>query len=283
MTRAAVPAWSPHPEVWLLVAALVGGYAVAVTRAGPRLAPDPARPVTRFQVTALGAAAIALLVASDWPVHDVAEGYLFSVHMVQHLVYSVLVAPLLLMAVPAWMAREVLVRPRLLGTVRVLARFLPATILFNAVLVTTHLPPVVDHAVRNALVHFGVHTVVLLSALVVWLPILSPLPEVPRLTGLAAMGFLFLQSIVPTVPASWLTFNDEPLYRVYATFDRLWGVTPISDMRVAGLVMKTGAGAILWIVIAIVFFRWYASEEPDRRPGPVTRDLDRELMGLSPP
>ncbi len=283
MTRAEVPAWTPHPEVWLLVAGLVAAYAVATLRLGPRLAPDPARPVTRFQLGALGAAALALLVASDWPIHDVAEGYLFSVHMLQHLTYSTIVAPLVLLAVPAWMAREVLVRTRLLGVVRVAARFLPATVLFNVVLVTTHLPPVVDQAVRNPMVHLGIHTVVLLSAIVVWLPILSPLPEIPRLTGLAAMGFLFLQSIVPTVPASWLTFNDRPLYRIYETFDRLWGVTPISDMRMAGLMMKTGAGAILWIVIAIVFFRWYATEEPDHRPGRVTRDLDRELMGLSRP
>lgn len=280
--RVEVPAWLPHPDVWMLVGGLVAGYAVAVTRLGPRLAPDPTHPTTRLQRISLGVAAFAILVASDWPIHDVAEGYLYSVHMAQHLTYSMVVAPLLLIATPAWMLRAILVRLRLLASVRVLARFLPATLLFNVVLVATHLPPVVDRAVRNPLVHFGVHTAVVLSALVVWLPVLSPLPEIPRLFPPLGMLYLFLQSILPTVPAAWLTYNDKVLYDVYAGFDRLWGVSAISDMRLAGVVMKTAAGVLSWIVIAILFFRWYASEEPDPRPGRASRDLDRELMGLRP-
>jgi putative membrane protein len=280
MARVEVPAWTPHPDVWLLVGGLVAGYAVAVVRVGPRLAPNPRRPVTRLQQTALGAAAFAVLLASDWPIHDVAEGYLFSVHMLQHFVYTTVVAPLLLIATPAWMARALLSRLRALGSVRRAARFLPATVIFNAVLIATHLPPVVARAVGSPLVHFGVHTVVLVSALIVWLPVLSPLPEVPRLFAPLGMLYLFLQSILPTVPAAWLAYNDKVLYRVYESFDRLWGVSALSDMRLAGVVMKTATGAVLWIVIAIVFFRWYADEEPDRRPGRITRNLDQELLGL---
>jgi putative membrane protein len=278
--RAEVPAWAPHPDVWLLVGGLVAGYAVAVVRLGPHLAPDARRPVSRLQQAALGFAALSILLASDWPIHDVAERYLFSVHMLQHFVFTTVAAPLLLIATPAWMAREVLTRLRLLAVVRRLARFVPATVLFNAVLILTHLPPVVDRAVRNPIVHFGVHSVVLVSALIVWLPLLSPLPEVPRLFAPLGMLFLFMQSIVPTVPAAWLTYNDKVLYRVYEGFDRLWGVSAISDMRMAGVAMKTATGGVLWIVIAIVFFRWYAGEEPDPRPGRVTRTLDEELLGM---
>ena len=57
-----------------------------------------------------------------------------------------------------------------------------------------------------------------MSSLIVWMPLLSPLPEVPRLQPLARMLFLFLQSVVPTVPASFLTFGDHPLYKFYETF-----------------------------------------------------------------
>lgn len=283
MPRASVPAWAPHPDVWLLVGGLVAAYAIAVVRLGPRYAPDPARPVTRVQLAAFGAAALALLTASDWPIHDVAEGYLYSIHMVQHLVYSSIAAPLLLIATPAWMARRILLRARLLGSARWATRFLPATVLFNAVLITTHVPPVINAALRNGFVHFSIHAVVLVSALIVWAPILSPLPEVPRLYAPLGMIYLFLQSIIPTVPAAWLTYNDRPLYRAYEKFDRLWGVSALTDMRMAGLVMKAAAGAISWIVITVIFFRWYAAEEPDPRPGSQTRNLDRELMGLTRP
>jgi putative membrane protein len=272
--RVEVPGWTPHPDVWLLVGALVASYAVAMVRLGPSLAPDPRRPATRFQIAALAAGAFATLLASDWPIHDVAEQQMLSVHMTQHFVYTTVLAPLLLMATPAWLARYLLVRFRLLGAMRALARFLPATIVFNVVLVTTHLPTVVTHAVQNPLIHLAVHTVVLGSAIVVWLPIVSPLPEIPRLFAPLGMFYLFLQSILPTVPAAWLTYNDKVLYRVYDTTERLWGVSALSDMRLAGVVMKTATGAVMWIVIAIVFFRWFAGDEPRRTSGRVPRDRD---------
>src|SRR5205807_5163054 len=169
----------------------------------------------------------------------------------------------------------------LLRTIRFLTRLIPATIVFNVVVIVTHTPVVVDASLRHALIHFGVHTVILVSSLIVWMPVLSPLPEVPRLQPLVRMLFLFLQTVVPTVPASFLTFGDHPLYRFYETVPRLWGVSVLDDMNVAGLIMKIVVGFSLWITITIIFFRWYNAEESgtalQRR---VSRDLDRELMGL---
>ena len=127
------------------------------------------------------------------------------------------------------------------------------------------------------------HTLIFLSSIIVWMPLLSPLPEVPRLPPLGRMLFLFLQSIVPTIPASFLTFGAHPLYRFYEKVPRLWGISAISDMQVAGVIMKIGVGFTLWVIIAILFFRWYSAEEapaPSRR---VSRDLERELMGLRQP
>jgi putative membrane protein len=285
----AFPAWEPHPEVFLLVGTLAAGYAVAVVRIGPgRVAPG--RPVvTRLQAACFAAALVALLVASAWPVHDLGEGYLFSVHMVQHLVYSLVAAPLLLLGTPTWLARVLLSPPWLLRTVRRLTRFFVATLVFNVVVVVTHVPVVVDASLRSGLTHFAIHTVVLLSALVVWMPLCSPLPEVPRFPPLLRMVFLFLQSVVPTVPASFLTFGERPLYRFYEDVPRVFSISALDDMRLAGLVMKIGAGTVLWVIIAIVFFRWYGAEEartgpPRPRDTRASADLDRELqgMGLTP-
>ncbi len=280
--RVGVPAWSAHLDVWLVVGGLIAAYAIAVVRFGPRHAPDPQRPVTRIQQLAFGFGVFAIWLASDWPMHDVAEGYLFSVHMLQHFTYTMVAAPFLLIATPAWMLRALLLRTRTLGVIRFMARFGPATLLFNLVVVMTHLPPVVERAVTNPWYHLGVHIVVLGSALIVWLPILSPLPEIPRLFAPIGMVYLFLQSIIPTVPAAWLTYGDDVLFKVYDRTDRLFGIGALEDMRNAGIVMKTVTGGVMWIVIAIVFFRWYASEEPDPRPGRVTRNLDRELLELQP-
>ena len=277
------PAWQAHPDVWLLVASIAVGYALAVNRLGPRLAPAGTAVVTRFQIASFSAGLLTLWVASDWPIHDVAERYLFSVHMVQHVAYSMIAAPLMLIGTPTWLARWLLSPRWLLVPVRYLSRFISATIVFNLVVIVTHTPIVVNAALEHALIHFAVHTVIFVSSLIVWMPLLSPLPEVPRLQPLGRLLFLFLQSVVPTVPASFLTFGAHPLYSFYDHVPRLFGVSALTDMQIAGVVMKIGVGLTIWLIIAILFFRWYNAEEapsPSRR---VSRDLERELMGLRQP
>ena len=277
----AYPAWEPHVEVWLLVAALAASYAVAVARLGPRYAEPGRSPVTRLQAVCFALGVVAIWVAADWPIHDIAERYNYSVHMVQHLVFSMVAAPLLLLGTPAWMLRAMLRPPsRLFRTVRFCSRFLPALVVFNVVLVFTHWPAIVDASLRNGEVHFSVHALIFVSSLVIWLPVLSPLPEIPRLSPLPRMLFLFAQSIVPTVPASFLTFGSSPLYRFYEGVPHLWGLSTIDDQRLAGLIMKIGAGLLLWLIIAVIFFRW-AGEE-DRRIADRRRwqDLDRELSRM---
>lgn len=271
------PAWTPHPDVWLILGLMVAGYWIAAVRIGPRHV-LPGRPAVRaVEAWYFGFGMLALYVASDWPIHDVAEQSLYSIHMVQHLTISLIAVPLLLLGTPAWMARALL-RPRFLfRTLRYCSRFLPAIIIFNLVLVLSHWPAVVTLTVDNGLAHFVGHCVIFFSAIAVWMPIVSPLPEIPRFTPIAQMLFLFTQSIVPTVPASFLTFGDTPLYGVYDKRPKLWGLSALQDQQNAGLIMKIGAGLLLWSLIAMIFFKW-ASDE-DRRNQNVPRRAWQDLDG----
>jgi putative membrane protein len=275
-----LPPWEAHPDTWLLVAALGAGYAVAVLRLGPRFAVAGQRAVTRLQVTSWCLGLVALLVAADWPVHDLAEHSTYSVHMVQHLILSLLAAPLLLLGTPAWLARWLLGPPsRRFEVVRRLARFLPALIVFNVVLVLTHWPAVVDASLQHHGLHFLVHALIFVSSLLVWMPLLSPLPEIPRLSPPSRMAYLFLQSVVPTVPASFLTFGTSVLYKYYAHRASVFGLSSVQDQQVAGLIMKIGAGILLWSLIAVTFFQWAADEERAQHPR-ARRQLARELERL---
>ena len=272
------PSWHAHPDVWLLIAVMAGGYALLVTRVGPRYVAEGEPVVSRLQVISWSLGVVATWLAADWPIHDVAEGFNYSVHMVQHLTLAMVAAPLLLLGTPAWLLR-VLLRPPsgLFRFVRWWSRFLPAVVMFNVVLVLTHWPALVDASLRSEPVHFLVHALVFLSALIVWMPVLSPLPEIPRLPPFGRMAFLFLQSIVPTVPASFLTFGSAPLYKFYEDVPQLWGLSTLDDQRLAGLIMKIGAGLLLWMLIATVFFRWFADEERHTAATRRWKDLDREL------
>ena len=268
MLAVSFPAFTLHPEVLLVVGLIAVGYITALTRLGPRLAPPGTVVATRAQQICFGLGTFAILLASWWPIHDLAEGYMYSIHMVQHLVYTMVAAPLLLLGTPAWLARWVLTPRWLFRTVRRLSRFIPAIIAFNLVIVITHWPAFVDLTLRSALVHFLAHTVLLASAFMIWMPILSPLPEIPRLAPISRMVFLFLQTIVPTIPASFLTFGQHPLYRRYELLPKLWGISAFDDQLIAGLIMKIGAGILLSALIGVIFFRWVATEESTPRPRP---------------
>ncbi|MDQ4069244.1 MAG: cytochrome c oxidase assembly protein [Actinomycetota bacterium] len=238
--------------------------------------------VSRFQMASFAGGLGVMWLASDWPMHDVAEGYLYSVHMVQHLLLTLVVALLLLVGTPAWMARRLLGRGRLLRAVRSLSRPVPGLIQFNLILVLSHWPVVVEATVRYHFLHFVAHAVLLTSAVLMWMPVASPLPEIPRIKPPAQMLYLFLQTIVPTVPASFLTFNHQPLYRIYAEFPRLWGISALTDQQTAGLIMKIVGGLFLWAVIAVIFFRWYADEERRAKDDILLwDDVEQEL--LAPP
>ena len=76
--------FQPHPEVWVLVIGLVVAFVYAVRVIGPKAAPE-GQVITRRQVAAFSLMIFLMWTSSDWPMHDLAEEYLYSMHMVQHM------------------------------------------------------------------------------------------------------------------------------------------------------------------------------------------------------
>jgi putative membrane protein len=268
-----------HWSVWVLLGSLLAGYLLAIrlgsrpaaVAAGPEL--DPDAPHVCFL-----AGVFALWLGADWPLHELAENYLYSAHMVQHMLFTFVAPPLLLMGIPAWLMRRVLSAVKLTAVIRLLTRPVVALIVFNLVVAVTHWPALVDGSLRSEPMHFSIHLVLVLSALLMWWPIVDPLPEMRRLSEPGKMLYLFLQSILPTVPASFLTFADGPIYRFYETVPRLWGIDVVTDQRIAGLIMKLGGGLLLWGVITVLFFKWNAREEAQEASDELSwDDFEHEL------
>jgi putative membrane protein len=250
-----------HPDIVGLMLVLGGAYVLGIRLLGPRCAPIPSRPVTRFEALCFASGLISLWLVLTWPVHDLAENYLFSAHMVQHLVIMFLAAPLLLLGIPGWLLRAVLGHGRLFRVVRVITRPVPAFVIGNSALILLHLPPLIQAQASNPYVHGLMHQYMLVAGLIMWMPVLSPLPELPRLNRLVQMLYLFLHSILPTVPGAFITFSDTPLYDHYKTTPRIWGMTPLDDQQIAGLFMKIGLGVSLWAIITVLFCIWQSDEE----------------------
>jgi putative membrane protein len=102
----AFPHWHPHLDVWALIGTIAVLYALSVRREQARRPGETV--VSRAKALTFAAGLGVMWLASDWPVHDVAEGYLYSAHMIQHLLLTMVTALLLVAGTPAWMARNIL-------------------------------------------------------------------------------------------------------------------------------------------------------------------------------
>ncbi len=253
-----IPSWHAHVDVWAFVAVIGGGYWYALRRIGPRIGSPPAtgREVMLF---CLGLAS--LWIVSDWPFHDIAEQRLFLFHMVEHMTLALISAPLLIAGTPAWILRRVFTHPLVFPMLRPITRPLAAFFIFNGLMVGIHWPEIVDLMVTSGIYHFAVHALLLAASIVMWIPVLSPVEEMQRLDPPLRMLYVFAHSLLPTIPASFLTFGREPLYQFYAEAPRLWGIDVMTDQTLAGLIMKLGGGAILWGVLVVTWFKWSAYEQ----------------------
>jgi putative membrane protein len=248
-----------HPEVWLLVAAVVAAYIYAVRVIGPR-AVAPGQPiVTRKQVTWFVAAVATLWVASDWPVHDIAEEYLYSWHMTQHMALTYFMPPMVLMATPQWLARLIIGDGRAYRVVRGLCRPVVAGLAFNGMVMVAHIPALVNRSADGpALLHYSIHLALVTTALAMWMCICGPIPEWHIGAG-PQMMYLFSSSVVPVVPAGWLTFAEGLVYKHYDNPVRVWGISPTHDQQYAGVIMKVGGSVFLWTVITMIWFRRFTA------------------------
>jgi putative membrane protein len=281
MLGAAPSPWEfqPHPEVWVLLGALSAAYVYMVKVLGPRALPPGERPVSRRQVALFSLSMVVLWIASDWPVHDIGERHLYWVHMVQHLLLSFVLPPLFLLATPEWLLRTLIGTGRLQRIVRAMTRPVVAAIGFNAVVIVTHIPGVVNASATNAPLHYTLHVLLVTMSLLYWMPVCGPLPEY-RLAPGPKMIYLFAASIVPTVPAGWLAFAEGSVYDIYDVDRRAFAMSVTTDQQLAGVIMKIGGSLYLWTIITVIFFRRFmAGWEQQQSFRRAARIPDAEIIG----
>ncbi len=210
----------------------------------------------RRQVASFLAALVVLFLALNGPLHNLSDTYLFSAHMAQHLLLTLVFPPLLLYGTPAWVVRPLL-RPRwVMAVARVVTRPLAAATIFSAPIVIWHVPALYEAALRHHNLHIVQHLVFLSTAVIMWWPVLSPVPELPRAQHLVQMLYLFLLGIPMSVTGALITLTDSVLYPFYATAPRVGGLSPLDDQQIGGLLMWVLGGLMLWIVMTVIWFRY---------------------------
>ena len=202
-----------------------------------------------------GALVLIFLSLNGW-IHDLSDYYLFSAHMVQHLVLTLVAPPLLIMGTPGWMLRPALAWRGVGAVARAITPAPRAFLIFNVVLAAWHLPPMYGLAMAHHPVHIVQHLCFMVGATLMWWPVLSPLPELPRLSYPMQMLYLFLLTIPMSIVAVCIAYARTLLYPAYAAAPRLWGITPMQDQMLGALIMWIPGGLFFFAIISVVFFRW---------------------------
>ena len=244
-----------HPSV------VSGVFALALLYLGVAIAMK--RAVLPRQAVAFNSALAILLFSLNGPIDTLADNRLFTAHMAQHLLLSLVMPPLLLLGTPAWMLRPLLHYRVIKLCAKFLTHPLIAFVLYNSFLATIHTPPVFELMVRDDGVHIATHLLLMITGTIMWWPLLSPLPELPRLSYPAQTLYLFLLLIPMAAISAPITLASDVVYPWYLEGLHPWGLTPMADQMLGGLLMWVGTGLYFMGIFSLMFFRWAQREDCD--------------------
>ena len=264
--------WPLEPLVWATVVAGVWWYLLA-SRA------VPAWPGVRRAHFLAGMAALTLALAS--PLASYA-GALFWVHMTQHLLLTMVVAPLLLLGAPLSLymrASAPVKRVRMSKLahsrgVRLISNPVVAWCAFTLTMWMTHFSAVYQYALENSLIHGLEHLLYLVAGLLFWWPVVGLDPGARRMRPPARLLYLLLALPQQSFLGLAIYSSDTVLYEHYLTSARAWGPNPLGDQGAAGIIMWIGGDLLFLIALVFIVLTWMRHDERQ------ARRIDRRL-GLS--
>jgi putative membrane protein len=249
--------WSWEPSVLLGTLGLGMAYFAAI---GPYRARLHGTPVPAGRVVAFVAGLATLLLALASPLDLLSDRYLLSAHMVQHLLLTLIMPPLLLVGTPGWLLRPALRSWLLAPVARIWTRPVVAFLLFNGAIAFSHFPSIYSAALVDHRLHVLMHLIYMTTAVAAWWPVFSPLPELPRLPYPLQMLYLFVMTIPGGLVGSFIALSDGVLYSFYAAAPRIVPLSALEDQQLAGLIMWIGVSTFMLGFLTIVFFAWARNE-----------------------
>lgn len=274
----AIGEWSFNPA-GIVVGVLVGLYGWAYWR----LKKDERRFFFPFwYVVAFGVGSAILLLALISPIDNYADD-LFWVHMVQHMLMVMLVAPLLLLGAPVTLAlrassdrvRRLYFVPLLESrALRVLTHPLVAFVLFVAAIWVWHIPVVYEAAIENDILHAFEHISFLGGAILFWWLVVAVDSTRLRPSHVGRIALLIAALLQNIALALILTSLDEPIYGTYVDLARGWGPDALTDQRIGGGVMWVPGAMMFFLGILVTVYCWAEREQFRGRQGDMLRDLE---------
>jgi putative membrane protein len=262
--------WHLHLFWLLAIPALVAVYLGATRREGYGA-------TARQRLLFLGGAVV-LLAAVTWPLGDLASHWLLLALVLQRLLLTLAVPPLLVLGTPRPIIARLTRPPAVDAVLRVVVRPLPAVAIVTVVAVSTLTTGAVSLAAQSDAARVGLQLVVLASGFVLWAPVLTELPGMQRLSSLGRGGYLIVQSIVPSFLSIVWIFARHSLYPTFTHHGTVAGLSPLLDQELAGFLAKLSTIAVLWTVAFVIMTRAQAAETAGQDADPlVWSDVEREI------
>ena len=216
--------------------------------------------------------------ALTWPLGDLASHWLLLALVLQRLLLTLAVPPLLVLGTPRPIIAR-LTRPAAVDAVlRVAVRPVPAVAIVTVVAVGTLTVGAVSLAAHSVVARTVIQLLVLASGFVLWAPVLTELPGIQRLSSLGRGGYLIVQSIVPSFLSIVWIFARHPLYAPFTYPGKIAGMTPLLDQELAGFLAKLSTIAVLWTVAFVIMTRAQTADTAGRDTDPlVWSDVEREI------
>ena len=250
-------------EPFLLLSILFVGWAYAIA-AGPmrsRIAPEEAFPLGASIRFYLGLIIIYIAVGS--PLDSIAELFLFSAHMVQHMLLIYVAPTLLIYGMPAWLIDALIKYLKLTPLLRLLTNPVCGGLLFTFVFTLWHIPTLYELALIDKRIHILEHfTVFTLGILMLW-PFMTLSKLVPRRSFPIRLITIFLLMVGQLPVFAFLTFAGEAIYPTYAWAPRIIDLDPLNDQILGGIIMKVINMAFSLTLLGLCFYHWAKNEEND--------------------
>jgi cytochrome c oxidase assembly factor CtaG len=216
------------------------------------------------QLAAFIGSLVVIVAALVSPLDGLGEDYLFSAHMVQHLLLGDIAPLLMLLALSRVIMRPLTRRLQALErTLGPLAHPASALVLWLGLVYLWHLPSLYDAALEHPAVHALQHVSFFTAGTLVWWPLIQPVPMRNRLAGMWTFGYIAAAKLGLASLGLYLTWTNSVAYSYYDHVPRIWGLSAISDQNVGGAIMMVEQSVLLVTVLAILFGRMLAQSEQD--------------------
>jgi cytochrome c oxidase assembly factor CtaG len=261
--------WFQDPLVLVPLTFFAGVYVWRFRQARAEILARGGSPAKRgvgpLQALAFAGGMLALFGALVSPLDGLGEDYLFSAHMLQHVLLGD-VAPLLILL----SLSRVIMRPATRRLTAIERRLGPIAtpggciVIWLTLMYVWHIPALYDGATEHPLIHLFEHVSFFAAGIALWWPLIEPIPMRRPLTGLQPVAYIATAKAGLAVLGVYLTWSASSIYDYYQRTPRIWGLSPIEDQNVAGVIMMVEQSLTLAVVLVALFVKMLGRSETEQ-------------------